>query len=457
MKNIRFLSFYILKIFDRYTKVIIPGLGLLLLAIIIMLSGRVKLSNSISEGMVGTFTQEDLPKQVTSLISAPLISLDSSGLPKPNLVTGWDVNSDATMYTFKLKPNLFWSDGARVKSSDISLSIEGASVSFPDDQTIQVKLNDSFTPLPSLLTAPILRNNSTVGLGPYKVNSVETTQVFVTKLHLSSVKDDLPNITIRFYPNEKTALEALKLGEVQSLIGVSQTDEYLNSSPYEVISRSNYSRLVTIFYNTSDSVLSDKNFRLALSFGAPSIQGEEEARTSLSPKSWAFNPNVKNYLDNPDQAKSYLDKVNNGKDSTIVLTATAPLQTVGERVVASWNKMGIKSSLKVESGIPQKFQALLISQDIPLDPDQYSLWHSTQSATNVSKYSSKRVDKDLEDGRRTTKLDVRKSQYEDFQKVLLDDSPAAFLYFPRYSVIALKKIDSGLKKVLPLQLSSFGF
>ena len=100
----------------------------------------------------------------------------------------------------------------------------------------------------------------------------------------------------------------------------------------------------------------------------------------------------------------------------------------------------------------QNFQALLITQKIPSDPDQYSLWHSTQSETNISKFSSPRVDKDLEDGRKISDLETRKQKYQDFQKVLLDHAPATFLYFPKYKVIYLKKIEIDLMKILDLQI-----
>jgi len=97
---------------------------------------------------------------------------------------------------------------------------------------------------------------------------------------------------------------------------------------------------------------------------------------------------------------------------------------------------------------------LLIAQNIPADPDQYSLWHSTQTQTNISQISNPRIDKDLEDGRKATDSAVRKARYQDFQKVLLDHAPATFLYFPKYNVVMLKKAQPNLEKVLNLQLNS---
>ena len=242
------------------------------------------------------------------------------------------------------------------------------------------------------------------------------------------------------------------MGEIQSLFGVVEVENLSNSYPYLIYSKPNIRRLVTIFYNTKDPILSDDNLRLGLSFAAPSIKGEMEARTSLPTSSWAFNSDVKDYLDNSAMAKTYLNKVKSGRDSTITLTTTSNLKDVGERVVEAWNKNGIKAVLRIESGIPQNFQALLITQNIPVDPDQYSLWHSTQVQTNISRYSSPRVDKDLEDGRKSTNLEERKAKYQDFQKTLLDHAPATFLYFPKYNVLYIEKVDSLLQKIIKLQL-----
>jgi hypothetical protein len=71
----------------------------------------------------------------------------------------------------------------------------------------------------------------------------------------------------------------------------------------------NYEQLVTIFYNAKDPILSDENFRLALSYTEPKIAGEEESITSLPPFSWAFNKDVKDFLDNPEAGKTSLQRV----------------------------------------------------------------------------------------------------------------------------------------------------
>lgn len=409
---------------------------------------------SISEGIVGTFTERDIPEIVTHLLSTGLVAVDQSGKPKGNLVEGWQINNDATQYTFKLKDNLYWSDGTRLEAHDLDLTLPDVETRVLDGKTIEFKLGGSFSPFPALLNKPVLKKGTLLGTGPYFVDQIKLDQIFIKKLVLKSQDKSLPQVVIRFYPNEKIAKNALALGEVQSILGINDKGGLLKQKTLSFADKTNYRQLVMIFYNTKDPILSDENFRLALSYAAPVIADGIPARTSIPPASWAYNNETKIFLGNPEQAKKYLAKVKNGKDSTITLTATSFLKEAGERVIEGWSKAGVKVVLRVESGIPQNFQALLITQNIPQDPDQYSLWHSTQVHTNVSKISSPRLDKDLEDGRKLMDNEARKARYLDFQKVLLDRSPATFLYFPKFQVVYRTKIEANLKKVLELQLAN---
>ena len=433
-------------------------LGAVLVVMLVFFAYQVEATlpkNAVSEGVIGTYTQDDLPPLITKLMSRSLITLDSKGQTNGDLVKNIAENEDGTVYTLTLNDNLFWADGSPVKSNDILFNFSEAKITYPDDKTIQAKLPEPFSPFLTLLTKPVFKRSLGIGIGtgPYTVSQIKHEDNFVSQITMRPSSPNYPDLIINFYPNEKIAETALQLGNVDSLLGVSDVSSFIDQPTYAYQNHPNYQQLVAIFYNTKDPILSDDNFRLALSFAAPSIPGEQIATTSIPQNSWVYNPEVKDYLDNPQQAKQYLSKVKNGRDSVITLTATTYLQQVGEKIVAEWNKQGIKSQLKIESGVPQNFQALLIAQNIPADPDQYSLWHSTQTQTNISQFSNPRIDKDLEDGRKATDSAVRKQRYEDFQKVLLDHSPATFLYFPKYNVIMLKKDQANLKKVLDLQLA----
>lgn len=412
----------------------------------------------VSEGLVGTYQEHDLPLEVTRLLSSSLIKTDSSGRMIPGLVESWESNDDSTVYKFKLKQNLTWIDGSLVKAEDLEFGIPNTEVNVVDNSTIEFKLKDSYSAFPSLLLKPIFKKGTLIGTGPYKIMRVEKSRIFITKLTLQST-NNLPSLIIRFYPNEKVAFIGFALGEVRSLLGVNSQK---NDNPLvRLKSKVDYTKVVTIFYSMKDPILggnANRAFRQALSFSAPLIEFEAEANNPYPPTSWAFNKDVKDYLGKIEDAKVALARAKTNSNAEmmqkeIILTTTPQLEDTGKKVISAWRELGVNAVLRVESGIPQKFQALLITQSIPEDPDQYFLWHETQDA-NLTKYEQKRIDKDLEDGRKIKKEEDRKEKYFDFQKVLLEDSPATFLYFPKYNIFYLKKIEDRLNKIIPLQLNN---
>lgn len=409
--------------------------------------------NTLSEGVIGIYNINNLPGAVANLVSEPLVKIDKAGVPQPNLAESWQSSDDSKIYTFKLRDGLYWNDGSKLKSSDIKFSLPDVEVSYPNDQAIVFKLADSFSPFPSLLSAPVFKEGTLIGVGRYKVGNFELSRGIITKLELSPLPANasLPGLVIRFYPDEKIARTAFDLGEVESLIGVTDISGYGGLSSTVVKKVPLINKITAIFYNVKDPVLSDKNMRKALGCVVPQSY-KESIKTSIPVTSWAYNDSVKGCIGDPFSAKGYLAKVNSGKDSTITLTVTPSLAQVGEKVIQAWKESGISAVMRVESGIPQNFQALLMAQSIPSDPDQYALWHSTQEKTNVSRYSSPRVDKDLEDGRKTGDMEKRKEKYLDFQRVLAEDAPATFLYFPNTGVVYRKKAEVSLNKVINLQL-----
>ncbi len=433
--------------------------GLVALLLLITLGLTVRLlyqsftARSLSEGIVGVYTTHNLPPTVTNLISQPLVTLDATGHPQPALAESWQVNNDATEYTFTLRDNLTWSDGTKLKASDLSFNLPNISVSYPDDKTLLFHVNEPYSPLPSLLTNPVLKNDRLIGLGKYQVRSVDfdADRVKVTRMVLTPLQSGLPDVTIRFYQDEKTAKTAFWIGEIQAVIGLSDLSDIPNTPVVEVKGYTNFQKMVAVFFNTKDPLLADKNLRKALSFATPKFDAESYAKTPIPPQSWAYNNQVRDYIGHLDQAKPFFEKVKIDKGTKLVLTTTPQLQPQAEKIVQGWKSLGIEAVTRVESGVPQNFQATLLAQTILPDPDQYLLWHSTAARTNIAKYKSDRVDKDLEDARKTADQQTRTDRYIDFQKVLADDMPATFLYFPKHNVIYLKKAEQSLSQVIDWQ------
>ena len=119
----------------------------------------------------------------------------------------------------------------------------------------------------------------------------------------------------------------------------------------------------------------------------------------------------------------------------MILSTLPNLLKTAEKIKRDWEEAGIVCEVQVVTDIPENFQVFLATVDIPKDPDQYSLWHSTQTTTNISNFKNARIDKLLEDGRTELDQETRKKIYIDFQRFLVEDVPTAFLYHTNlYSV-----------------------
>ena len=78
---------------------------------------------------------------------------------------------------------------------------------------------------------------------------------------------------------------------------------------------------------------------------------------------------------------------------------------------------------------------LLFGQNLGVNSDVYSFWHSSQAADprlNISAYSSSEADKYLESGRLSNDPKNRAQKYTSFVNVWAADVPAVLLYSPYY-------------------------
>lgn len=402
---------------------------------------KLPIGQNESIGVVGAYRVESLPSYILNDISRGLTTISLDGKPAPEIARQWKIEQNGKKYTFYLRSDVFFSDGTKITSDAITYRFADVKVSRPNKQTIVFELNESYSPFLISVSRPIFKNGL-VGFGSYTVRDVKVNGDFVQTIILSSRDNLYKTRTYQFYPSDEALKMAYVLGEVSKTIGLSDTN-YKNISfekfpNTKVIKKLNYDNLVTIFYNTHDPLLSDKRLRSALTYAIPS-NFKDGVRTynPISPRSWAYVQNFPTEQD-LEQAKILLSASEVSTKSASIkfeLTTLPKYKHTAEDVAKSWKKLGIETTIVVTNTIPDKFQIFLGNFFLPKDPDQYSLWHSSQE-DNITNYNNQRIDKLLEDGRKTTSLDERKKIYSDFQKYLLADSPASFLYFPyEYEII----------------------
>jgi peptide/nickel transport system substrate-binding protein len=401
------------------------------------------IKNTIHVGRVGIITVRQLPLDIQVKIGRGLTTVSSDGSVELDIAQTVSISDDGKTYVFTLKPDVFWSNGERLRSTDIDLNIPDVSVSYPTDESIVFTLQEEFSPFMSILSQPILKRSTfgrlvkktrIIGTNPYQVTELTLRQQNITSLTLTNQEE---TIIYHFYPTENDALLAFKTGIIDRIEQLS-SPALANWPNVKLETDKNPHRYLAIFYNTANPSLQEKSLRQLLTYAIPKTTTEDRVMSPIARTSWVYNPQVKPYVYNQETARSTLARLKEANPAYTVsleLTTTPAYAFTGEQIVQSWQELGLEASLRV---VPfpdmNDYQALLIGQQTPPDPDQYTLWHSTQN-TNITKYQSPKIDKLLEDGRRERHPEKRKSIYHDFQRFLVEDCPAGFLeLLPTYTV-----------------------
>ena len=388
--------------------------------------------------VVGRFYENTLPLSIQSQISLGLTRITADGKVIPGLASSWEVDSNGTIYTFHLHPGLIFHDGKTFTASDINYRLRDATFDYVDKNTLKVTLKETYAPLLSLLSQPLIRPNL-VGLGMYKAIRLRRSEDIIEELTLEPLDSRLPILSYRFYPNKNSAILAFKLGEVdilQNLPDTADLNQWKNINLKETVQ---YDRYVGVFLNLKDPFLKEKEVRQALSYAIPYTKDWQKVLTPISPLSWAYSQKIRLYEYDPDSAKKILARNPISSDSANLTLSTFPaLLPTAQMMVDAWKKVGLEVKVKVENSLTDNFQMFLLTQIIPPDPDQYQYWQSTQEGTNITNYANPKIDKLLEDGRKTPDVEKRKKIYADFQRYLVDDAPVVFLYYPKVYTVERK-------------------
>ncbi len=142
-----------------------------------------------------------------------------------------------------------------------------------------------------------------------------------------------------------------------------------------------------------------------------------------------------------------------------LITVDQPqLIKVAELLKKQWQNLGVKLEIKtVDIAVLERefiksrnYESLLFGEVLGSIPDPFPFWHSSQKkdpGLNLAIYENKKADGFLEKARESSDPEVQKENYEKFQDILIEDSPAIFLYNPDYLYLVkggIKGIETGI-------------
>ena len=291
-------------------------------------------------------------QDLVALIYSGLTRADERGRIQPDLATSWDISAGGTIYTFHLREDVTWHDGAPFSARDVIFTVglmqdpafQGAALLSDlwrnvaaealSEYTVRFTLREPYAPFLDyttigVLPAHILRavepgrlaesdfNGSPVGTGPFRVEDV-------TALHMVLVPFEgyygqppyLERLELRFYPDTPSVFEGRKRGEVQGLARV--LPEYL-----DVVRKDDDLALYTgplagynlVILNLDRPVFQSVDVRQAMMYALDRQALVDEVlggqgiviHSPILPHSWAYDPNVPKYTHDLAKARAILD------------------------------------------------------------------------------------------------------------------------------------------------------
>ncbi|NDI35070.1 ABC transporter substrate-binding protein [Chengkuizengella sediminis] len=309
-----------------------------------------------------------------------------------------------------------------------------------------------------------------IGTGPFKFEEWKDGQ------YVKVVRNDdyyqgkpyLDAIIYKIVPDANALIAQLQAGDVDYFPGVPGSDiatvkEWATEAGVKI--ESGLSLAYTYLgYNQKNELFQDKKVRQALTHAIDRegiilgvLNGDGEvANVPESPLSWAYNSEVPVFEYDVNKAKQLLEEVgwadtdNDGildKDGKkfafeiktnqgnkiredIVVILQQQLKEIGIEVTP--NIMEWSAYIEAISAPNWDYDALVLGWALSTFPDQYDIFHSSQreEGLNFVWYSNPEADTLIEEARQIIDRDEYKQAYGDIYKIIAEDQPYTFLYYP---------------------------
>lgn len=300
----------------------------------------------------------DVDRDLCALIFEGLTDFDDRGVVVPLLAQDWQVSDDGLVYTFSLRHDVTWHDGAPFTANDVVFTMgvmsdpdfllldssgmfglwSSITVEKIDDYTVRFVLAEPFAPFLDYTTAGILPahllskidvellpdaqfNSRPVGTGPFQIESVTARRIVLSPNR--SYYGDRPlleSVTFRFYADVESLFAAYEKGDINGISNVAPgwVPRVGAESTLKLYS-ARLSKYSIVLLNLTDDELpffQDVEVRRALMWGLDReaivsrvLDGQAiVANSPFMPDTWSYNTDVPVYEYNLARARELLEQ-----------------------------------------------------------------------------------------------------------------------------------------------------
>ena len=471
-------------------------------------------------GLISMIAGESASSAITANIFNKLLKYDKNLDLEGELAESWQVSADQKTITFKLKPNLQWSDGEPLTSADVLWTWHAViddktgspyasdyqlvkKAETPDPLTFSVTYEQAYAPaldswaglqiLPKHLlegqdlhTAAFARNP--VGSNYYKLDSWTHGENLKLSRNPSSVlgQAEIDKLITRIIPDNSAQFLELMADNIDSMgLDPIKYSRIIPARPELQKKLALYKELGNAYtylgFNLKHKPFDDKRVRLAINYAIDKQEIIDGVYLGLGiniaspykPGTRWSNPDLKPYPYDPVKARELLKEAGfaDSNGDGILERDGKPFSF---EIITNQNKEREKSAVLIQRRLKEvgidvqiraiewasfisrfiktgDFDVVVLGWSLSLDPDQYSIWHSSQQAPgqfNFIGYNNPVADKLLEEGRLELNPDKRMKIYHEFSRVLLEDSPIVYLS-AGYGLTAINKRVKGIETPAP--------
>lgn len=416
-----------------------------------------------------------------------------------DLASSWKASDDQKEWTFTLKDNAKFADGTPVTAEAVKLSFErllkigqGPAEAFPkdlkidapDEHTVKFTLSQPFAPFlytlandgASIINPAVLKEHAaddargflaqnTAGSGPFMLKSWQKGQqlVLVPNPHYPGNKPNFKRVSVKIIGESASRRLQLSRGDIDiaDALPVDQLNALKQENKVNVAEYPSL-RVTYLYLNNSKAPLNQADLRRAISWstdyqgmvnGILSGNGKQ-MRGPIPEGMWGYDATAMQYNHDETKAKAEWDKVTSKPTSlTFLYSDNDPnWEPIALATQSSLNKLGIIVKLEKLANATMRDRVGKGDYDIAIgnwspdfaDPYMFmNYWFESDKKGlpgNRSFYENSEVDKLLRNALATTDQTQRTRDYQQAQKIVIDDAAYVYLFQKNYQLAMNKEV-----------------
>ncbi|AWB10738.1 peptide/nickel transport system substrate-binding protein [Thermodesulfobium acidiphilum] len=326
-------------------------------------------------------------------------------------------------------------------------------------------------------------NRMPIGTGPFIMKKWQVADKILLESNKRYYRGKplLNSLIMKIIPDSSSQVFSYETGDIDMVDLRPKDVAWIKEDPTSTVVSYPIKAYTYLGFNLKNRLFEDRNVRVAI---AHAIDKDALVKAVLMgyggvlnyptcPLDWSYPEGLWYPEYNPEKADEILDSAgwkrgSNGlryknnqpfRFTCLIRQGSKDREMAGVIIQQYLEKRGIKmdlvtlewsSLLQRLTSEKKDFDATIMGWGLGIDPDPYGIWYSKEypNGFNLNGYNNPEVDRLIILGRQTIDQEKRKKIYRKVYKIIVQDQPYVFLWYPK-SIVAYRNWVKGLSKPNP--------